>query len=232
MKFPSVGAALLVAGVCLAGPAGAEVSPMTPDLERAGWKIVALPESPATRFSGRADGIIDVAGEDSFAMLYRGISDANRRQPFLTWRWRVDTTIPPTDLTRKGHDDRPLALHLWFPEDPDQMGLLKKLGRLIAWVLDVPVPGKVLTYVWGGIGRRGDSMINPHLEDDGVIIILRPGGAPTGRWFSERIDIGADFERAFGGRAPSPAYVAVSADADDTGGRIEASISDIEFRRR
>ena len=232
MKFSPVGAALVVAALSLAGPAGSAISPMTPDLERAGWKIFALPGTAATRFFGRADGTIDLVAEGSFAMLYRNLSDADRQRPFLTWRWRVERTIAPTDLSRKGHDDRALALHLWFPEGPDQVGLLKKLSHMIAWVLDVPVPGKVLTYVWGGIGRRGDSMINPHLEKDGVIIILRPGGTPTGRWFNERIDVGGDFERAFGGRAAAPAYVAVSADSDDTGGRIEASIADIEFRRQ
>ena len=176
MRSSPVGAALLVAALCLAGPAGSAASPMKADLERAGWKIFALPETAATQFSGRADGTIDLAGEDSFAMLYRTLSDADRDRPFLTWRWRVDRTIPPTDLSRKGRDDRPLALHLWFPEDPKQIGLLKKLGHMIAWVLDVPVPGKVLTYVWGGVGRRGDRMINPHLEDDGVnrLSILTP----------------------------------------------------------
>ena len=61
------------------------------------------------------------------------------------------------------------------------------------------------------------------------MVILRSGDAPTGQWFTEQIDFAADFERAFNARAPAPAYVAVSADADDTIGQSLALIADIAF---
>ena len=183
----------------------------------------------ATRFTGRADGAIEVTATDSVAILYRQISGGDRQKRQLSWRWRVDKTTPATDLSRKGHDDRPLALHVWFPKDPDQTGLLERLETTVAKIFDVPLPGKVLTYVWGGKGRRGDTLINPYIPLDGTMVILRSGDAPTGQWFSEQIDFATDFERAFNVRAPAPAYVAVSADADDTMGQSLALITDIAF---
>ena len=59
--------------------------------------------------------------------------------------------------------------------------------------------------------------------------ILRSGHALTGRWFTEKIDIAADFERAFGYQAPPPMYIMVSPDTDDTAGRSIGWIADITF---
>ena len=196
----------------------------------AGWKVFTFFGKSATRFTGRADGAIEVAAADSVAILYRKIAGGDRQKRRLSWRWRVDKTPPPTDLSRKGHDDRPLALHLWFPKDPDQTGILETLETALAGIFGVPLPGRVLTYVWGGKGRRGDTIINPYIPLNGTMVILRSGDAPTGRWFTEQIDFAADFERAFDARAPAPAYVAVSADADDTLGRSLALITDIAFK--
>ena len=212
-----------------AQPAGTEGLPVRPDLAKAGWKVLTFAGKTATRFTGRVDGAIEVTAANSVAILYRKISGGDRQKRQLSWRWRVDKTTPATDLSRKGDDDRPLALHVGFPKDPDRTGLLERLETAVAEILGVPLPGKVLTYVWGGKGRRGDTIINPYIPSDGTMIILRSGDAPTGQWFTEQIDFATDFERVFNYRAPAPAYVAVSADADDTMGQSLALITDIAF---
>ena len=163
-------------------------------------------------------------------LLYREVPPTEGKNQLLSWRWRVDKSMPPTDLALKGSDDRPLALHVWFPADPDRTGWWQRLSRVaLDLAIDAPVPGKWLTYVWGGIGSRGDSLVNPYSGPDGVIYILRSGNAPTGRWFNETIDIAADFERAFDYPAPAPIYIAISADADDTESSSVALIADIRF---
>lgn len=208
----------------------ATARPVTADLERAGWKVLAFPGIAETEFVGRPDGIIEVRAMDSSALLYREVPPTERQNQLLSWRWRVDETMPPTDLGLKGSDDRPLALHVWFPPDPDRTSWWQRLSRVaLDLAIDAPVPGRWLTYVWGGIGGRGDSLVNPYSGPDGVIYVLRSGNAPTGRWFSETIDIAADFERAFGYPAPAPIYIAISADADDTESNSVALIADIRF---
>ncbi len=219
------GIAVMFGMLMLARPAGSEGLSVRPDLAKAGWKVLTFAGKPATQFTGRADGAIQVTAADSVAILYRRVSDGDKQKRQLTWRWRVDKTTPATDLSRKGHDDRPLALHVWFPED--QTG--SWLETALAGIFDLPLPGKVLTYVWGGKGRRGDSIINPYIPLDGTMVILRSGDAPTGQWFGEQIDFATDFERAFNDHAPAPTYVAVSGDADDTMGQSLALIVDIVF---
>ena len=88
---------------------------VTLDLERAGWMVLALPGKDETRFVGLPNGAIEVSAENGAAFLYREVPPAERKNQRLSWRWRVDETMPPTDLALKGSDDRPLALHVWFP---------------------------------------------------------------------------------------------------------------------
>ena len=86
-----------------------------------------------------------------------------------------------------------------------------------------------MTYVWGGTEARGSRFVNPHLGDDGIMIVLRSGRAPTGRWLTEEVDLAADFRMAFGFAAPPPSHIALSADSDDRGGRSRAWVKDIEI---
>ncbi len=139
------GTAVVLSVLFLAQPAGSEGLPVRPDLAKAGWKVLTFAGKPATRFTGRADGTIQVTATNSVAILYRRVPDGDRPKRQLTWRWRVDKPTPATDLSRKGHDDRPLALHVWFPNDPDQTALLERLETALAGIFGVPLPGKVLT---------------------------------------------------------------------------------------
>lgn len=223
-------AVVLIGALAITVPAASKGLRVTPDLGGAGWKVLGFPGKAETRFVGRADGVIEVTAVNSVALLYREVPAADRGVRYLSWRWRVDNTTAPTDLSRKGHDDRPLALHIWFRDDPRDGDLWRRMRRgVMAGLFGVPLTGKVVTYVWGGIGRRGDRIVNPYIERDGVMYILRPGDAPTGRWFKERVDIAADFERAFGYPAPAPMYISVSADADDTESSSAALVADIMF---
>ena len=163
-------------------------------------------------------------------MLYRSVAQDEKARRFLTWRWRVDQTMPPTDLSRQGGDDRPLAVHLWFPlpdERADFWDRLKTpLQRLFT---DLPVNGQVLTYVWGGKGDRGEKILNPFLDGRGMMIILRDGTTETGQWFDEKIDFASDFRMAFGFAAPLPEALAVSGDADDSQGRSLGVVAHLAF---
>lgn len=198
----------------------------------AGWKLLKIPGKAVTAFVAGSRGAIKVSANDSVGFLYRDAADMFGTGNRLSWRWRVDMTPPATALDVKGMDDRPLAVHVWF-EDEDGSGSDWGLkARLGAWLLDQPLPGKMLTYVWGGTAKRGTSMKNPYRQSAGQIIVLRPGDSTIGKWFEESVDITADFEAAFGYRPGMPAYVAVSADTDDKGGRSMGVVMDIAFRNR
>lgn len=220
----------ILAALALAATSSAAAAPFPtgPDMARAGWALWTLDRVPATRFVGSEPGRIDVTADASFGLLYRAIGAEDRSKTRLTWRWRVDTTIPAADLARPGADDRPIAIHVWFPDT--EAGFLRRLTRSLAHaVAGVPLSGKVLTYVWGGEIPRGTMLPNPHIEGDGVLIVLRGAGDPLGQWLAEDIDLAADFERAFARKPPPPTHVAVSADTDDRGGRSIAAVADLGF---
>ena len=124
-----------------------------------------------------------------------------------------------------GADDRPLAVHVAFV--PETQSWWQGLRRGTAELFGIPLPGKVLTYVWGGDGERGVSLANPHYPDEGRLIVLRPGIASLAQWQEERIDLIADFAAAFGHPPPPLLYIAISSDTDDRGGESLGWIADI-----
>jgi hypothetical protein len=87
----------------------------------------------------------------------------------------------------------------------------------------------VLVYVFGGAHRRGEALRSPHLGSAGLVRVLRPADSPTGTWFEERVDLAADYRRAFGEEPPDPVQIAISADTDDTRSTARGLIADIAF---
>ncbi len=194
-----------------------------------GWKILKIPGKAATEFRAAPDGSIYVSASESVGFLYRELPKSANPITRLSWRWRVDVTPPSTDLSMKGKDDRPLAIHICFDTEDaprSRWSLLDQVGR---WTRTSPLRGKVLTYVWGGTHNRGDRIENPYFKSKGQIIILRPGDSPTGRWFMESIDIAGDFEKAFGYPPPMVRLIAISADTDDKRGMSVGKIADLKL---
>ncbi|MFN0041871.1 MAG: DUF3047 domain-containing protein [Alphaproteobacteria bacterium] len=218
--------ALILAVAAL--PALAASLPEGSGLEGSAWRLWTLASVPPTRFTSVEPGRIDITAEASFGLIYRSVSPDERAKAKLVWRWRVDRTIPPTDLSRRVGDDRPLAIHVWFPDV--ESGLFSRLARALGHTLaGVPLSGKVITYVWGGEVARDTVLPNPHMEGDGVLIVLRGAGDATGAWAGERVDWAADFQRAFGREAPPPTHLAISADTDDGRGRAAGVVTGLAF---
>lgn len=226
MKIPlfAFAVALLLIGIAATGTAkenGGDVL--------SGWKTLKIPGKAATEFRAAPDGTIEISASESVGFLYRELPKSPTPITRLSWRWRVDVTPPSTDLSIKGKDDRPLAIHICFDTEdapPSRWSLLDQVGK---WTRTSPLRGKVLTYVWGGTRNRGDRIENPYFKSKGQIIILRPGDSPTGRWFMESIDIAADFEKAFGYAPPMVRLIAISADTDDKRGMSLGKIADLKL---
>ena len=162
-------------------------------------------------------------------MLYRALGPEEAGRRYLTWRWRVDKAPPPTDLTRRD-GDRPLAIHLCFKMKGRKAGFMD-------WVTSAVGPDvegfgrdhRCLTYIWGGQSAAGRIFPNPHMTDRGVMVILRGVGAPTGKWFTEKIDSAKDYRAAFGEDAPHPSVIAISGDSDGTESTAGGTIAALTF---
>jgi len=126
----------------------------------------------------RSDGTVSLV----WTRLPEGLWDARN----AAWRWRVEKSVPPTDLTEKGGDDRNLALYFVFlPRSVAERAQDSDLKDL----LDEP-DVRVLMYVWGGDHRKGEILPTPYLGERGRTIIRRhapTGGAAVLQVFQQRL---------------------------------------------
>lgn len=223
----------LAAMALMIGAAVAQVETLDARLADAGWRVLPFGDKPPTRFGVDADGAIEVAAAGGAAFLYRPVTASEAASGRLSWRWRVDRAPPPSDPAAAGRDDRPLAIHVFFAMEAERTGFLAGIWReMRARLFGAPFAGRLVTYMWGGTASAGTRLANPHLPDDGGIVVLRDGTAPLSDWQDESVDLAADYQAAFGAPAPSPAYIAVSADADDLGGDSLGWVSDLAFAPR
>ena len=161
---------------------------------------------------------LTVRSDDTVSLVWTRLPEGEWDARNATWLWQVDESVPPTDLTEKGGDDRNLALYFVFlPQAVAERAKQSDLKDL----LDEP-DVRVLMYVWGGDHPNGSILPTPYLGERGRTIIRRQ--ARTGAE-AETADLAADYEAAFGEPVQSLVGLAVSADSDDTNSHIEAKIS-------
>ncbi|MBG04601.1 MAG: hypothetical protein CMM59_11070 [Rhodospirillaceae bacterium] len=203
------------------GPTGA--------LTEAGWRQLRVKDRPVAEFRESNDGVVTVNTHQSAGFLYRAITESESGKSRLAWSWKVEKMPAPSDLSRVGEDDRPLAVHIWFPVNIEKATLWQAMKSGIGNLLDLPVPGKILTYVWGGTQAKGARIANPYLPEDGALIVLRSGQDVSAAWQDERVNFAADYKSAFGGDMPSASYLVISADTDDRAGISAAAVKDIRF---
>ena len=196
-----------------------------------GWRLLQVPGKAKAQFSQPSRDKIAIEADRAVAFLYRPLGASLEAKRKLAWRWRIDEAAPATDLSQAPGDDRSLAVHLIFPVGEDELGFWERMDLALTRLVAPPMAGKVLTYVWGGSHPAGSLLANPYLEARGKIIILRGGEAPLGQWVAEEIDFVANYRRAFGSEPPAPAFVAISADSDDTGSRISGALAGLAFDR-
>lgn len=152
-----------------------------------------------------------------WSRLPSALSDSTQAQ----WDWEVTASVPPTDLTLKGGDDRNLSVYFVFMPE----GSLPKANAKLAAFLG-NTRARVLMYAWGGKHMRGEILPTPYLNELGRTLILRPAG--TGQ-ASERVNLKTDFQRAFGTEPTQLIGIAISADSDDTDTKIRARVSNMRI---
>jgi hypothetical protein len=140
-----------------------------------------------------------------------------------TWSWRVDQSVPATDLSRKGGDDRNISLYFVFLPEAEADRLDGANIRQLMGNDQV----RILQYAWGGNHGRGQIIGSPYAPGQGVTVALRQAG--TGA-HSEQVDLAGDFRRAFGAEPGALVGLAVSADSDDTDTAIRAAIGGLTLR--
>lgn len=135
-----------------------------------------------------------------------------------SWTWTVNQSVPATDLSVKGGDDRNLAVYFLFVPEAVAPELASAGIRALLGRSDV----RVLQYAFGGNNPVGAVLPSPYgTPGTGVTIPLRQAGTGS---FTETVDLRADYARAFGGEPGALIGLAVSGDSDDTKSQIAAAV--------
>lgn len=210
--------AALVCAISFLTPPAAQAGQIAFDR---GWKEQKFSLFSKNRYSFGGSSL-GVQSDGSVSMAYTPVPQALWNSTKASWRWSVDTSVPATDLRKKGGDDRNLAMYVVFlpPAEAQRLqgkGIRKLLGSDAA---------RVLVYVWGGNHGRGKVLPSPYLGNRGKTVVLRDAG--TGR-YSEAVDLAGDYRRSFGGTPGAVVGLAVSADSDDTDTSVKGAIAGLSL---
>jgi hypothetical protein len=163
-----------------------------------------------------SDGSVSIAWSRVGAMDW-GASGA-------AWSWTVEQSVPATDLSQKGGDDRNISLYFVFVPESIAPSLEGANIRSLLGNNDV----RIMQYAWGGNHGRGQVIQSPYgPRGQGVTIALRQAGTGS---HNESVDLAADYARAFGGEKGALVGLAVSGDSDDTNTMIRAAIGNLSLR--
>jgi hypothetical protein len=202
-----------------------------PELEAAGWRKVQWTNLRPADFSIAASGGLRVRANGEGSLVARPLRG---EATCLAWRWRVDAGPPPTDLSRRGGDDRALSIAVGFAGFGPEAGFATRAKHAAAQaaVSDAQLPRSVLMYVWGGTGREGSGgfFASPWSTGIGMLRVMQPADAPRGRWVEQRVDLGADWRAAFGGQDVPPLLeLTIATDSEDTRTRVDAQVENIRL---
>ncbi|MFN0263259.1 DUF3047 domain-containing protein [Tepidamorphus sp. 3E244] len=212
----SIAIASLAIGIGLAAPTNAMQSVNYGQ----GWDALTFRSIPKTDYALTGD-TLRVNADHSSSVIYKAVPTGARDARSASWSWTVDQSVPPTDLARKGGDDRNLAIYFVFTdqETAARLGDTPNVRRLLS-----RSSSRMLIYVHGGSHPRGSLVPSPYFNGRGTTIIQRQAGTGS---HTEKVDLAADYAKAFGGQPGVLVGVAISADSDDSGVRSASVLSPI-----
>ena len=113
-------AAILIAALFAPHLATAEALSFAPGLRVAGWTAVSFPGIAPAQFKTDKTARLGSRLNSAAGLLWREVSRPMQIARTAHWRtWRVDEGVVPTDLTKRGFDDRALGVYFVFSDRPD-----------------------------------------------------------------------------------------------------------------
>ena len=191
------------------------------------WDEVSFRRIPQTSYSFFGE-YLSIRSAKSSSVIYRAVPESLRQSLAAGWEWSVEQSVPPTNLAKKGGDDRNIALYFVFTDKKTaaRAGKNANIKRLLA-----SRKSRLLIYVFGGNQDIGSFVPSPYFKGRGTSIIKRKAEPGS---FREKVDLAADFRRAFNEEPSVLIGLAVSSDSDDSGASAQASLGAIhlwpEFR--
>ena len=150
-----------------------------------------------------------VRSENSASAIWREVEYSGRDRVSLSWRWKIDHTIPDNNREReRAGDDFPARLFVVFEGTPFSSR------------------SKAICYVWAASEPVGAAFINPYL-DNVATVVLQSGDERIGSWIGEERNVVEDFQALFRRTPSAVTGIALMVDTDNTGTDATAWFDDI-----
>ncbi|HMI40339.1 MAG TPA: DUF3047 domain-containing protein [Sphingomicrobium sp.] len=199
------------------------------------WRVVPIGKAKPTRY--RVTNVakipaIEARVDSSMALLGRPIKVDLAETPMLCWRWLIQGVVAKGDIRKKGGNDFAARVYVAFDMPDSALSVMTQMKLAMARrMLGLPVPDAAITYVWDNRSPVGFAARSP-FTDRQQLIVAQSGNDRAGEWVSQRVDVAADFARAFAGKPGRPFELAIAADGDNTRSTGRAAFADIHFVRR
>lgn len=167
-------------------------------------------------------GSLGVVADGSSSILYKVLPESLRGATRARWKWSVTSSVPPSDLSQIGNDDRNLGVFFVSVDDASAGRIRPDAGmtRMMA-----NRSARILMYTWGGGNPPGTVVPSPHAPARLRNLITRPAEPGS---FTEEVDLTADFQRVFGEPLQNLVALAVSSNSENTPARVEAEVGALE----
>ncbi|MFH1837007.1 MAG: DUF3047 domain-containing protein [Candidatus Omnitrophota bacterium] len=188
-----------------------ESFPFSDKSDIAGWDEKILSEKGTEYSLEEQDGLtyMKAVSEDSASALFHKIRLFRARNPFLSWKWRIEefpTTVKEDNLKKKSQFDFAAQVYVVF-----KANFLPK--------------ARAIQYVWTRDVDKGTVAQSPYTKNVKTIV-LESGDA--GIWKSENRDIGKDYLMLFGEELEKDVMaISFMTDSDSTSSRAVAGYTDI-----
>lgn len=199
-----------------------------------GWKPLTFKKIPKqTEYVLVKEGdqvVVKATSDASASGLTKEVAINPKDYPIVRWRWKVESLLQHSDVSRKDGDDYPARLYITFAYDPDRVSFGRKLKYKAGRALFGDIPIGALNYIWETKTPVGTIVENAY-TDFARMIVVESGPSRVGMWVEEERNIYEDYKKAFGEEPSLINGVAIMSDTDNTKERAVAFYGDIEFRK-
>jgi len=169
-----------------------------------------------TQYSIVEDGgeyVLRAFADGTASGLVRKVKFDAKELPWLSWRWKVTKLPEKGDVHYKETDDYAARIYVVFP-------------HFLRWRT------RTISYIWAAKLPVGESIPNPWLPRNVIMIAVQSGTDGLGVWIREKRNLQEDYVRLFGEEPPRAGAIGIMSDGDNTRAQAEAYYDDLVLTER
>jgi len=123
------------------------------------WKALEFFRIPATEYKMEG-ATVEITARQSSSVTYSPLHKADWSATKAAWDWDTRQSVPPTNLAKKGNDDRNIAIYFVFLDKKvaEKIGQTASLRRLLT-----SRSARIIVYAFGGDKPVNTIEPNPYL---------------------------------------------------------------------